>query len=72
MNLPSGRKEKNHRWADQFSRFKYNFSGGFEKSRPPFSFFKNENTGGVLKSPFFKDTAVSRRSRRVYFLLRLA
>lgn len=45
MNLPSGRKEKNHRWADQFSRFKYNFSGGFEKSRPPFSFFKNENTG---------------------------
>ena len=27
--------------------------------KPPFSFFKNENTEGVIKSPFFKDTAVS-------------
>ena len=30
-------------------------------------FSKNENTGGVLKSPFFKDTAVSRRYRCVLF-----
>ena len=30
-------------------------------------FSKNENTGGVLKSPFFKDTAVSRRYRHVLF-----
>ena len=31
-------------------------------------FLKNKNTGGVLKSPFFKDTAVSGRYRRVLFL----
>ena len=30
-------------------------------------FLKKENTGGVLKSPFFKDTAVSGRYRRVLF-----
>ena len=46
-------------------------NGGFEIAnfKPPFSFSKNENTGGVLKSPFFKDTAVSGRYRRVHFYL---
>ena len=29
--------------------------------------FKNWNTGGVIKSPIFKDTAVSGRDRRVRF-----
>lgn len=35
------------------------------KSKPPFSFFKNGNTEGVLKSPFFKDTAGIGRYRHV-------
>ena len=34
-----------------------------------FPFLKNRIAGGVLKSPFFKDTAVSRRYRRVFFYL---
>ena len=29
--------------------------------------FQNENAEGVLKLPFFKDTAVSRRYRHVLF-----
>jgi hypothetical protein len=33
-------------------------------------FLKNKITGGVLKSPFFEDTAVSRRYRHVLFLYR--
>ena len=42
--------------------------GGFEITISSRRFlFKNENTGGVLKSPFFKDTAVSRRYRRGLF-----
>ena len=32
------------------------------QSKPPFSIFKNENTEGVLKSPFYKDMAVSREA----------
>ena len=37
-------------------------SGGFEilYFKPPFSFWKNGSTEGVVKSPFFKDTAVSK------------
>ena len=31
-------------------------------------FLKNENTGGVLRSPFFKDTAVSGRYRVSIFV----
>ena len=31
--------------------------------------FENWNTGGVLKSPFFEDTAVSGRYRRVHFTI---
>ena len=37
------------------------------QSKPPFSFLKNWIAGGVLKSPFFRDTAVSWRYRRVSF-----
>ncbi|GEM_PF-6832155 len=44
--------------------------GGFEiKSKPLFSFFKSKNTESVLKSPFYKDMAVSRRYRHVLFLI---
>ena len=42
--------------------------GGFEIAISSRRFpFENENTGGVLKSPFFKDTAVSGRYRCVLF-----
>lgn len=43
-------------------------NGGFEITIKTAVFFcKNENTEGVLKSPFFKDTVVSRRYCHVLF-----
>ena len=39
------------------------------KFKPPFSFSKNGFAEGLLKSPFFKDTAVSWRYRHVLFYL---
>ena len=42
----------------------------FSLTRQPLFFLKNKITGGVLKSPFFEDTAVSRRYRHVLFLYR--
>ena len=44
-NLSARRqKRKKRRWADQFLCSKYNFSGGFEKSRPPLLFVKRLTT----------------------------
>jgi len=42
-------------------------NGGFISNRR-FLFFKHWITEGVLKSPLFKDTAVSRRYRCVFIL----
>ena len=48
----------------------YSLSGGFEITiKAAFFLLKNGNTEGVLKSPIFKDMAVSRRNRHVHFCL---
>ena len=57
--------KKNRLWSRKFS---CHFNGGFEITIKTAVFFcKNENTEGVLKSPFFKDTVVSRRYCHVLF-----
>ena len=55
------------------SNFDLEQCGGFEiVIKAAVFFFKSENTEGVLKSPFFKDMAVSRRDRHVLFYFSLA
>ena len=52
-----------------FVRSIYLFQRRFCEIKAAVFFLKNKNTEGVLKSPFFKDTAVSGRYRCVLFHL---
>ena len=58
--------------ATEFLRARQNISGltaVWNEIKPPFSFWKNGFTEGVIKSPFFKDTAVSEEVSPCPFLL---